>query len=152
LDFTSQISSTYKIYFLNIVDHSGAGTSVGNYEIIFSTNGGTSWITTSYSSVTSYIDVTRTSWTNFGSSSACDFSSSTGVGALNGDGICQAWLFNLNSTNHPSVIGYGSAFTDTITDLMIGGAQNTTTTAVNAIRVVVFSGSEASATLYGIET
>lgn len=143
--FTSGISSSYPSYMILISNASTASSSV-SFNMDFSTNGGSSYLSTNFLSGLNWTLITSYSLTNKNSTSTCPLidsalamSSSDFFGAI-------IFLYNLGSSfTSPSYSGQISTYNSSTNSSfgMFFGAQNSTST-INAIRFSASSGNIAT--------
>lgn len=158
LDFTSCLSSTYNVYEFD-ADEIIPATNTVEFQVLVSTNGGSSWSNSTYtydnvefagdSASTAVASSTGTSSFQWGGGRG------PGIGNAAGKSVTGALrLFNANST--ASYKNFWGSITYTFTSsVMIGGfttGQWQTTTAVNAVRFQFSSGNITSGTIrcYGL--
>jgi hypothetical protein len=152
LDFTSLISATYAVYFLNINNGSPSTAWSGQASIYLSTDNGSTWLSTGYTSGMNYIDSAGTTFTNINSTGYWDGGPDFAYQGAFSD--YQVWIFNLNTTKHPAMMSSGVFTTSSVAALKktFGTGVHSTTTPVTAIRVTVGTTSSTIATLYGLKT
>jgi len=142
LSFTSNLTSTYGTYmflFRNLVQSTGTP----NFQMLFSTNGGSSYLGSGY--VTGYVTTAWNSntWSNTNSTSLCQLALADASLALSG----YMYISNIAVALSPSYTG--ELFSGSSQFLLYG---NNTGNTINAIRFQFSSGNIASGTisLYGI--
>jgi hypothetical protein len=155
LDLTSLISSTYDDY-LVILDDIRPGTSAVNLEIRTSTNNGTSFDNgaSNYQYAYSLLD-TSGSAPSITASSGATFIQAAGsiangaASALSG----KINLYSVNGTSNNKRMTFEFTYSQTSTFTYVAGnAQRISTSAINAIRLLMSSGNITSGTakMYGI--
>lgn len=143
LDFTTGISTTYSTYlvlFRNILVSSGSA----NFQILFSTNGGSSYLGSGY--VTGYTTTAYNSatWANANSTTAGVLASVTTTAPANG----FMYIHNLGASIVTQYAGQLWQSNGTQQNLIFG--TNTTTT-INALRFNTSSGNiSGTISLYGV--
>ncbi len=150
ISFTG-ISTTYLSYMVIITGMQPA-TNTANLQLLYSTNGGSSYISTNYLSGTLYNAITGTTFSNANSTSDIRLS-----GPISSSGFYQGYLFftGVDSAGFAYVKGT-SSWNDTTLAAYANGhtaGLNNGNTAINAIRFVMSSGNITAGTftLYGIK-
>lgn len=148
ISFTSAISSAYTTYVLKIKNMVPVTDNVAIH-LLFSTDNGSTYLNSNYSWAYSTAYVSGL----FGSGSASDSKillgdslSNVSTKPCNG----EVTLYNLNTSNTPSCMSrlvYYNSPNPGIAEYFDGG-YNSTTTPVNAIRILVSSGNIASGNFY----
>lgn len=142
ISFTSDITSTYATYmfvFRNIVQSAGTPT----FQILYSTNGGSSYLGSGYQSGYVTTAWNANSWTNTNSASVGPLAISNASFALSG------YMYISNPAVALTASYTGQLFSGSTQFVLFGMNTNTT---INAIRFQFSSGDIASGTisLYGI--
>lgn len=127
INFTSGISSTYGTYFI-VFRNIGTASSTGNFQMLFSTDGGSSHLGSGY--VTGYNSSAYNSaaWGNSNSTSVCLFGSLNTTARYNG----FIYIHNLGASIVPSYAGQAWQSNGNQQNILYG--VNTGTTAINALR------------------
>jgi len=152
ISFTSLINSNYSTYLVRIRTAVPASNAV-NMTMLFSTNNGTSYLSTNYAYG---YDIRGSTNSDVGSSTDTSLfiagSQITGSGTfLNSD----IMLYDMNSGTYSAKFNSNSVVLTSSTNFatVISGGMNTGTTAVNAIEFKYSSGNISSGTftLYGVK-
>ncbi len=147
-DFTSILSSSYFVYMV-IFTNVTCATNAAQLNMTFSTNNGSTYLTTGYQCGLNSTPYNGTTLTNLNSTSTAILSS----GLSNSSGFYQGslYLFGLESAVNP--IGYGYFLGLNSSSVVTQGYYsilNTTTTAVNALRFNWSSGNFGSGSIISI--
>jgi len=154
LSFTSVISANFVNYYVKFVEIVPSTNNV-SFQMLFSTNNGSTYLSTVYEWGNVIVDTSGTLNTT-GSSSDSSITiapnlSSTAANSLNG----VMNIFSLNSNTYKPKLWMSGTYTNTTTCAGIRCmGSNDGTTAVNAIRFQMSSGNIASGSiyLYGLPT
>lgn len=152
LSFTTGISSNFTTYYVKVRNLLPATNNV-TLLLTFSTNGGSTYLSTNYKYAIAWIKSDGGSGTlSSGSDSSikiCENISSTSTRKLNADIV----FYNLNDATYCCKIAHHANYftAGTLAQAFEGGGMNTGTSAVNAIKFAMSSGNIASGsiTLYG---
>ena len=144
ISFTSGIA-TYTTYFVTYSNVESSGTD--KLQMLFSTNGGSSYLATGYLSGVNSTGYTSNTWSNLNSTTYGLLTLSSASTQLSSGSF---WLFNLTTSSPPTYVGQ---FMNSggIQGLCFG--NNSTTSGVNAIQFSFVSGSTFNSgtfTLYGL--
>jgi len=154
ISFTSGITSNFLTYYIKIVNIVAVTNDV-RFRMLFSTNGGSSYLSSGYSyGFRSFDSGAGNNWGHNASSAFLTFNVYLEE-VNNGTTSLNFYLFNLtDSVTQKSFISYLSTYdgTDSVMQCAFAGGTNTGTTAVNAIQFLFDSGniSTGSFYLYGV--
>lgn len=148
-DFTSVITSSYKMYLLEY-QNSQPITTNSTITALFSVDNGANWISTNYLGSILYNSQSSATLNNINSTTDCPFIAIQ-VNGVNGRASGTILLMNLQSGAYPAMLGIGNSSSSTVGFLNRIVGTNTANTNINAIRVY-FVSSNISGTfnLYGI--
>lgn len=152
ISFTSFISGTYAVYELEFynVYPTTTGDSLG---LQFSTDNGSTYISTNYISATNYIAFTGTTWASSNITTSIRLLAAQTNATTNISGSGRVSLFNLLS-GLPSAVGDNVFFSNNTTTSVRGliGGVNTANSAINALQITCSTGTIAQGTfnLYGL--
>ena len=152
LSFTTGISSTYTNYLFVISNIISASSSV-TFGMQFSTNGGSSYLSSNYISGNFTLAYTATTLSN--SNSTSNIILTGGVTSTDTGLSGTLWCYGITTASQPNCT-YDMTWKNSSSSSarLFGGGNNTTTAGVNAFQFAFSSGNIASGTitLYGLAT
>jgi hypothetical protein len=152
LDFDSCITSAYDDYEIHLIDVIPA-TNGSNFEFVLSTNGGSSFDTTT----ANYNSLYNNGWVNSSSGGGTNnvLPNISGIGNGTGQSLCgRIRLYNPLGSSYKKMEWHAVMYYTAVSSLLnqTGGSWYLNTSAVNAIRFLFSSGNIASGTIrvYGV--
>jgi hypothetical protein len=153
ISFTTQITSTYKNYLLEVTNFLSVSVGVV-LGLSLSTNGGTSYLATNYLSGVNYVQYNSSTFANGTITTLMNLYVSTTTAAPTANGVY--YLFNLNSAIAPMAMGIavGAISTGGTLYYSLEPSVQTAATNINALQIKCTSGNMSTGvfSLYGILT